>query len=65
MSEQNDFLKNLKPEDVQSVSSAGVSVTFKDKTQTEKAKWELELERRRAEYNPLFYGHWNDRNQRR
>lgn len=67
MSEQNGnkLLNNLNVDDVQSVSAGGVSVNFRDKTQTEKAKWELELEKRRAQYNPLFFGNWNDRSQRR
>lgn len=59
-----DFLNDLNIEDVQSVSAGGISVTFRDKTQNERAKWELELEKNSAKYNPLLYGNWNDRNMR-
>lgn len=57
--------QGLKPEDVQSVSAGGVSVTLRDPTQTASEKWRLEIEKRRAQYNPLFYQNWNDKSQRR
>ncbi len=60
--------QGLTPDQVQSASAGGVSVAFRDPEQTaraERAKWELELEKRRAEYNPLFYGAWYDKNQRK
>ena len=64
----NEFMKALNLEDVASVSAGGVSLSLRsaaEKTQAEKSAWELETERRRAAYNPLFFANWNDRNQRR
>ncbi len=72
MSEQENktraAFQGLTPDQVQSVSAGGVSVTLRDPAQNAqalRAKWELELEKRRAEYNPLFYGAWYDKNQRK
>ena len=72
MSEQENktraAFQGLTPDQVQSVSAGGVSVTLRDPAQSAqalRAKWELELEKRRAEYNPLFYGAWYDKNQRK
>lgn len=59
------LMNNLNVEDVQSVSAGGISVTFRDKVANEKQKWQLELEKARAAYNPLLFGNWNDRNMRK
>ena len=68
----NAFLSSLKPEDVQSVSSAGVSISLRDPNETElkkvdaeRKKWELERDKRRGFFNPLFCGNFHDHNQRR
>lgn len=62
---ENQFIKLVRPEDVQSVSAGGVSLTLRDQSVAAKTNFELELQKQRALYNPLNQANWNDMNQRR